>query len=91
MNETYENELQQEINFLWDEIAYLQKEIADMRQNANTDEYTKLMRIFLLVQKQYLKLCAEQEKRQFDAETDPLTEFAAGSCYDERGLTVLGE
>lgn len=32
MNEVYENELQQEISFLYDELAYLQGEIADTRK-----------------------------------------------------------
>ena len=76
MNETYNQELQQEINFLFEEIAYLQKSIEKARKCNDTDEYTRLMRICLPVQKQYLKLCAEQEKREsMENETDPLTEF----------------
>ena len=62
MNETYNTELQQEINFLYEEITYLQKSIADARNSGDTDEYTRLMRVCLPVQKQYLKLCAELEK-----------------------------
>lgn len=76
MNETYESELQQEINFLWQELAFLQDEISTARKNYDTEEYTRLMRICLPVQKQYLKLCAEQEKRvQAETEVDPLTAF----------------
>lgn len=76
MNETYESELQQEINFLWGELAYLQDEISNARKNYDTDEYARLMRICLPVQKQFLKLCAEQEKRELaESEVDPLTEF----------------
>lgn len=76
MNETYQNELQQEINFLFEELAYLQGEIALARKTGNTEEYTRLMRVCLPVQKQYLKLCAEQEKRELTKnEVDPLAEF----------------
>ena len=79
MNEEYVNELQQEINFLYDEIAYMQGEIANARKCCDTDEYARLFRVFLPVQKQYLKLCAEQEKREHDTELDPLAEFNAGA------------
>lgn len=75
MNESYEQELQQEINFLYDEINYLQKATENARKNGDTGEYTRLMRICLPVQKQYLKLCAEQEKREQGNSLDPLTEF----------------
>lgn len=76
MNEPYESELQQEINFLWEELAYLQGEISNARKNYDTEEYARLMRICLPVQKQFLKLCAEQEKRELtENEVDPLTEF----------------
>ncbi len=76
MNETYTSELQQEINFLWEELAYLQGEITNARKNYDTEEYTRLLRVCLPVQKQYLKLCAEQEKReQAENDVDPLTEF----------------
>lgn len=76
MNNIYSVELQEEINFLFGEIAYLQKSIETARECNNTDEYTRLMRVCLPVQKQYLKLCAEQEKREsMENETDPLTEF----------------
>lgn len=74
MNETYENELQQEINFLLEELAYLQGEIAHARSAGDTDEYTRLFRVCLPVQKQYLKLCAEQEQRS-NTDADPLAEF----------------
>ena len=36
MNETYESELQQEINFLWEELAFLQGEISTARKNCDT-------------------------------------------------------
>ena len=76
MNETYTSELQQEINFLWEELAYLQGEITNACKNYDTEEYTCLLRVCLPVQKQYLKLCAEQEKReQAENAVDPLTEF----------------
>ncbi len=76
MNETYMEELQMEIDFLQHELTYLQEEIAAARQCGDTDEYTRLFRVCLPVQKQYLKLCAEQEKRaQAETEVDPLTAF----------------
>ena len=37
MNEVYENELQQEISFLYDELAYLQGEITDARKANDSD------------------------------------------------------
>lgn len=76
MNDSYEQELQQEINFLFSELAYLQDELSNARRMQDTEEYTRLMRVCLPVQKQYLKLCAEQEKReQLANDVDPLTEF----------------
>ena len=77
MNENYQQELQQEINFLFAELAYLQKAIEAARNDGGTDEYTRLMRVCLPVQKQYLKLCAEQEKRGQESSPDPLAEFNA--------------
>ena len=74
MNEVYENELQQEINFLYDELAYLQGEITDARKANDSDEYARLFRVYLPMQKQYLKLCAELEK-QTGAEEDELAAF----------------
>jgi hypothetical protein len=75
MNEVYSVELQQEINFLYEEINYLQKKIEAARNNGDTGEYTRLMRVCLPVQKQYLKLCAEQEKREQETEVDELAAF----------------
>ncbi len=78
MNEEYTSELQQEIDFLYSELAFIQGEITNARQANDTDEYTRFMRICLPVQKQYLKLCAEQEKReQAENAVDPLMEFNA--------------
>ncbi len=78
MNDTYNMELQEEINFLFAELSYIQNEITNARNTGDTDEYTRLMRICLPVQKQYLKLCAEQEKREIaENSTDPLMEFNA--------------
>lgn len=78
MNEDHTSELQQEINFLYDEMGYLQTKLMHARTDGETDEYTRFMRIFLPVQKQYLKLCAEQEKReQAENTADPLMEFNA--------------
>lgn len=74
MNEVYENELQQEINFLYDELAYLQGKITDARKANDSDEYARLFRVYLPMQKQYLKLCAELEK-QTGAEVDELAAF----------------
>lgn len=74
MNESYEQELQQEINFLNDELLFLQNEIAAARNNGDTDEYTRLFRVCLPVQKQYLKLCAELEKLT-ETEVDELAAF----------------
>ena len=74
MNEVYENELQQEISFLYDELAYVQGEITDARKANDSDEYARLFRVYLPMQKQYLKLCAELEK-QTGAEVDELAAF----------------
>jgi hypothetical protein len=76
MNESYDQELQEEINFLFGEIVYLQDEIKKAKEAGDTDEYTRLMRAFLPLQKQYLKMCAEQEQRENAAGgADPLEEF----------------
>lgn len=75
MNETYETELQMEINFLRGELAYLQTELETARRRGDADEYTRFMRVCLPVQKQYLKLCAEQEKREQEIGADPLAAF----------------
>lgn len=74
MNE-YITELGQEIEFLYDEMGYLQAELENARKNGETDEYTRFMRVYLPVQKQYLKLCAEQEKRGQETEVDELAAF----------------
>lgn len=74
MNESYEQEMQTEINFLLHEVGYLQEEISNARASGDTDEYTRLFRVFLPVQKQYLKLCAELEKLT-GADVDELTAF----------------
>nr|DAY46474.1 MAG TPA: hypothetical protein [Caudoviricetes sp.] len=74
MNESYEQELQTEINFLLHEVGYLQEEISNARASGDTDEYTRLFRVFLPVQKQYLKLCAELEKLT-GANVDELAAF----------------
>jgi hypothetical protein len=74
MNESYEQELQTEINFLLHEVGYLQEEISNARASGDTDEYTRLFRVFLPVQKQYLKLCAELEKLT-GADVDELAAF----------------
>lgn len=80
MNESYDEELRQEIDFLWNELAFLQDEISQARKAFDTEEYTRLMRVCLPVQKQYLKLCAEQERReQAESDTDPLAAFNAES------------
>ena len=74
MNEVYENELQQEISFLYDELAYLQGEIADTRKQNDTEAYARRCRVYLPMQKQYLKLCAEL-KKQTGADVDELAAF----------------
>ena len=74
MNESYEQELQMEINFLLHEVGYLQEEISNARASGDTGEYTRLFRVFLPVQKQYLKLCAELEKLT-GADVDELAAF----------------
>ena len=79
MKRTYENELQTEIYFLLHEVDYLQAEISKAREYGDTDEYTRLFRVFLPVQKQYLKLCAEQEMREQENGLDPLAEFNTAS------------
>ena len=74
MKRPYENELQTEIYFLLHEVDFLQAEISKAREYGDTDEYTRLFRVFLPVQKQYLKLCAELE-RLAGAEVDELAAF----------------
>lgn len=74
MNESYQQELQQEVNFLSDELSFLQAQINTARNDGNTAEYTKLMRTCLTVQKQYLKLCADLEKLT-ETEVDELAAF----------------
>ena len=68
-------ELQMEIEFLYQELAFLQESIEASRKTGDTEEYTRLMRICLPVQKQYLKLCAEQEKRDKEGQIDELAAF----------------
>lgn len=75
MSDNYEYELQEEIDFLYSELAFIQTELVTARSSGDTEEYTKLMRVCLPVQKQYLKLCAEQEKRTAQNCADPLAEF----------------
>ena len=70
-----QEELQTEIDFLYKELAFLQESIEASRKNGDTEEYTRLMRICLPVQKQYLKLCAEQEKRDKEGQIDELAAF----------------
>ena len=74
MNDNYTDELQQEIDFLYDELAYLQGEITDARKHNDPDEYARLFRVYLPMQKQYLKLCAELEKLA-GADADELAAF----------------
>lgn len=76
MNETYEMELQMEINFLYEEISYLQTEIMNARKEKDTKQYAALMRVFLPMQKSYLKMCADLEKLTGNTESDPLLSFA---------------
>lgn len=71
MNETYGDKLRQEISFLSGQLKKLQGEIADA---GDTAEYTKLMRMLLATQKQYLKLSAELENLT-KSKADELTVF----------------
>ena len=72
----YDKELFNETEVLFGELIFVQRELETARKCGDTDEYAKLIRVYLPLQKQYLKLCAEQEKReQLEADTDPLTEF----------------
>ena len=70
-----QEELQTEIDFLYQELAFLQESIEASRKNGDTEEYTRLMRICLPVQKQYLKLCADREKRAKEGQIDELAAF----------------
>lgn len=82
MNEIYTQELQQSIDFYFKQLVYLEGEIDREREYAkNTGDYKDyghLMRLYVPIQKEYLRLCAEQE-RLTDSETaaDPLLDFAA--------------
>ena len=61
MQANFEYELQEEIEFLYQELAFLQESIETSRTEGNTEEYTRLMRIFLPVQKQSTELCHEPD------------------------------
>lgn len=74
MNESYEQELQTEINFLLHEVEYLETEISNARKQNDTEAYARLCRVYLPMQKQYLKLFAELEK-QTGADADELAAF----------------
>lgn len=54
--------------------AICRKKSATPGASGDTDEYTRLFRVFLPVQKQYLKLCAELEKLT-GANVDELAAF----------------
>ena len=74
MQPNFEYELQEEIEFLYQELAFLQESIETSRTEGNTEDYTRLMRISLPVPQHNSQLCAEQEKR-LQAETDELAAF----------------
>lgn len=76
MNGSYDEELQLQINTLLDDLVFTENQLRAARETLDTEEYARLMRVFLPLQKQYLKLCAEQENRLNDDETaDELEAF----------------
>jgi hypothetical protein len=76
MNGSYDEELQLQINTLLDDLVFTENQLRAARETFDTEEYARLMRVFLPLQKQYLKLCAEQEKRLNDDENaDELEAF----------------
>ena len=70
-------ELQQEIDFMNEQLGYIETLIQNAAADNDTKEYARLMRLYLPLQKSFLKACAECEKLDNAANNaDPLLDFA---------------
>lgn len=76
MNETYQIARESAINLLCEQLAYLEKEMAIARMAEDTKAFASLMRVFLPAQKEYLRLCREDE---YSAQVDELLAFTGGA------------
>ena len=81
MNNTmYLDELMQEIDYLEEQLGYLQLEMQKASQDENTKEYARLARLYLSMQKSYLNMCAEHSTLdEAENAADPLLSFAEGA------------
>lgn len=77
MIETYQTERQMQANSLNAELAYMEQELSKIKANGEYKEYTALMRTYLATQKVYLKIVAEIEADE--PEADELLDFTAGA------------
>lgn len=76
MNETYQTAREGAINLLCEQLAYLEQEMAAARMSEDTKAFASLMRVFLPAQKEYLRLCRENE---YSAQVDELLAFTGGA------------
>ena len=77
--ESYEMELQLEVNFLYSELIFVEEQIEAARKDNDGKEYARLMRLYLPMQKNYLKLRAEQEAAENAEQGDSLLAFAGNA------------
>lgn len=73
---SYQNARESAINLLCEQLAYLEKEMAVARMSEDTKTFASLMRVFLPAQKEYLRLCREDE---YSAQVDELLAFTGGA------------
>ena len=76
MNDTYQFARESAMNLLCEQLAYLDKEMAVARMSEDTKTFASLMRVFLPAQKEYLRLCREDE---YSAQVDELLAFTGGA------------
>ncbi len=83
MSAFYKEELDLQTEYLYEQMAFLEKEISDAQDHAkNTGDYKtygKLVRLYIPIEKEYMRLCAEQDRflEAEESKTDALTAFAA--------------
>lgn len=87
--ETHEQERAFVINRLSEEMAYLEQQLEEIKQDGENKEYRALLKAYTDTAKLYLRLVSENEVEQDKA--DALTEFNTPSPNDEdgRGLLVI--
>ena len=79
MRKDYKTELKAERKFLYAELSFMQKENETARSNGDGKEYARLMRLYLPMQKNYLKMCADNQAIvENDPAGDSLLAFANG-------------